>query len=70
MDSNIEEQIFSDISLFLKDKIVIKISHRLSTLKDCNKMIVLKNGRIDSIGTHDELVKTSDDYRKLFSKQL
>jgi|GEM_PF-1688633 len=70
MDSRIEEQIYFEISSFLKAKIVIKISHRLSTLKDCNKIIVIKNGRINGIGSHEELVRVSDEYRKLFSRQL
>lgn len=70
MDSRLEEQIYKEIEPFIKDKIVIKISHRLSALKDCNKLVVLKGGVIEAIGTHEKLLKTSNEYRKLFRKQL
>lgn len=70
MDSRIEQQLYKEIVPFIHEKIVIKISHRLSTIENCNKLVVLKDGIIDAIGTHEELLKTSLEYQKLFSKQI
>lgn len=43
----------------------IMIAHRLSTIRSCDKIIVLEKGQIQSIGSHDELMKTSELYQKL-----
>ena len=46
------------------------IAHRLSTVKDCDKIIVLKHGNIVETGSHDELLKMPDGYyNSLWSKQ-
>ncbi|GKX27638.1 ABC transporter ATP-binding protein [Vallitalea longa] len=70
LDSNSEDTIFEDINDYLNNKIVIKVSHRLSSLNDLNYMVVLKDGRIEAMGDHEHLMKNSEEYKRLFSKQL
>jgi ABC-type multidrug transport system fused ATPase/permease subunit len=51
-------------------KTTIIIAHRLSTIKDCDKIIVIKNGRIREMGTHSELMDKKGIYNQLYQKQL
>ena len=46
------------------------VAHRLSTLKRADRVIVLEQGRITEIGTHDELMETSEHYRNAAEIQL
>ena len=48
---------------------VILISHRLSNLRNCDQIAVLKKGHIVELGTHDDLLAKGREYRKLFDKQ-
>lgn len=54
----------------LKDKTVIIVAQRISTIMNADKIIVLNNGKIDNYGTHKELLKHSDFYRELATSQL
>lgn len=53
----------------LKDTTVILIAQRISSVKDADKIIVLDDGKIDSIGTHDELMESSEIYREINKTQ-
>ena len=53
----------------LKDTTVILIAQRISSVKDADKIIVLDEGKIDSIGTHDELMESSEIYREINKTQ-
>ncbi|MFT5196204.1 MAG: ATP-binding cassette subfamily B protein, partial [Candidatus Promineifilaceae bacterium] len=46
------------------------IAHRLSTIKRADRIIVLKDGRIDEIGTHAELIRAKGHYHNLYTKQF
>ncbi|WIV12758.1 ABC transporter ATP-binding protein [Proteiniborus sp. MB09-C3] len=50
----------------IKDKTVIIIAHRLSSIKTANQIIVLKNGKVEQIGTHDALVDTEGLYQRMW----
>ena len=50
-------------------KTVISIAHRFSTIMDAKHIILLAKGKVVAEGTHQELLKTSEDYRKLWSDQ-
>ena len=76
MDEKIEEKInealvqkaFTQIG---KNKTVIMIAHRLSTVKDADIIYVLQNGRVSESGTHNELVakeETQDNYRHMWNE--
>ncbi len=70
VDTNTEEAILKNLRSFMKDRTSIIISHRISTVKDADKIIVLSDGKIAEEGTHDELVTLSGIYADLHYKQL
>ncbi len=70
LDSNSENTIFYDIQDLLKHKTVIKVSHRLSSVQDSDYIAVLKDGKIEAIGNHDKLLDSSEEYKRLFTKQI
>ena len=58
-----ERHILSEIRKIRENKTTIIIAHRISTLETLDKIIVVNNGEIDSIGNHDELLKTCKIYQ-------
>ena len=54
----------------LKDRTVIIIAHRLSTLKDADKIMVIDEGNLVEYDTHDNLMKNKGIYHNLYCKQL
>ncbi len=70
VDTNTEEEILSNLKEFMKDRTSIIISHRISTVKDADKIYVLDKGIIAEEGTHDELVTKDGIYADLHFKQL
>lgn len=70
IDSITETKIIQNIRRMFKDKIIIIIAHRLSTIKDCDKIFLLKDGKIIAKGKHSILLKTSKDYRNLYNEQM
>jgi ATP-binding cassette subfamily B protein len=70
VDTHTEEEILNRIKEFMKSRTTIIISHRISTVKDADKIIVLSEGKIAEQGTHDELVQLGGIYAELYQKQL
>ncbi len=70
VDTNTEEEILKNLKLFMKNRTSIIISHRISTVKDSDKIIVLSGGKIAEQGTHEELVELGGIYADLHFKQL
>jgi ATP-binding cassette subfamily B protein len=70
VDTYTEEEILKGLKEVLKDRTTILISHRVSTLKNCDRIIVLKDGFIAETGTHEDLIKLEGIYADIYIKQL
>jgi len=70
LDAGNEKVIVENLSLFFKGKTVIIVAHRLSTVKNADKIVVLDGGRIVETGTHDTLIEGRGAYYNLIKNQL
>jgi ATP-binding cassette subfamily B protein len=70
VDSETEEKIALAMENVLKNRTTIIITHRLHTIRTSDKIIVLKRGEIVAEGNHNELLRSSEDYRRIFGKNL
>ncbi len=70
VDTYTEEEILKRLKMFMEGRTSILISHRISTVKDADLIIVLSNGEIVERGTHEELVELGGIYSELNEKQL
>lgn len=70
LDSENEKIIHENLQSFFKGKTVVVIAHRLSTVKNADKIVVLKRGTIVEEGTHSELVEKKGEYFSLVKNQL
>lgn len=70
LDSENEKIIYDNLNDFFKGKTVIKIAHRLSTVKNADQIIVIKKGKVVEVGHHKELVAMQGIYFNLVKNQL
>ncbi|MFV8334710.1 peptidase domain-containing ABC transporter [Flavobacterium sp. RSP29] len=70
LDANNEKIIMEKLDIFFKNKTVIVIAHRLSTVMNADQIVVLEKGKIIEIGNHQELVKLKGSYYELVRNQL
>ncbi len=70
VDTHTEEEILKNLKNFMKERTSIIISHRISTVKDADNIVVIKEGEIIEQGTHEELVSLNGYYADLHYKQL
>jgi ATP-binding cassette subfamily B protein len=70
LDASNEKIIMENLDRFFQGRTVIVVAHRLSTVKKANQIVVLANGEITEIGTHDELVEKRGAYFHLVKDQL
>jgi subfamily B ATP-binding cassette protein MsbA len=70
LDADSEEKVQNAIMHLTKNKTTLVIAHRLSTIIRANKIIVLHQGEVVDVGTHNELLKKSSVYKNLYSKQI
>ena len=69
LDSDTEDRIIKNLNNNFKDKTLLIVSHRVSCVKNADKIIVLENGRIIQDGTHNDLINNEGFYKDLYSKQ-
>ena len=70
VDTETEEQILNNIELVTKNKTTIIVSHRISSAKNADSIVVLNDGVITQKGTHDALISVEGYYKELYQKQL
>ncbi len=69
LDSRSEQYIQKALWKLMKDRTALVIAHRLSTIQRMDKIVVIDKGRVVEAGTHDELVRRSGTYAKLWTHQ-
>jgi len=70
VDTETEEAILNNLLEFCRDKTTILVSHRVSSAKNADKIIILDEGKIIQQGTHNQLVNQEGYYKELYIKQL
>jgi subfamily B ATP-binding cassette protein MsbA len=70
LDSISEAAIQEALDRFVVDRTTIVIAHRLSTIEHADRIVVMLDGKVDAVGTHHELLKTSPTYRALHAAQV
>ena len=68
LDNRVEKKIFENLQNYFKKRIVIIIAHRLSTIEDSDRIYLFSNGKIVGVGTHQELLEHSPEYRRLHNR--
>ena len=69
IDPETETKIQSAIEKLTNGRTVLMIAHRLRSIVNCDRIIVLDEGRVVGNGTHDELMKSCEVYKKLYTLQ-
>jgi len=68
LDNQTERQVVENLERsFGREKTIIVVAHRLSTIRNCDVIYVMKNGRLVASGTHDVLMRSSEDYQALYA---
>ncbi|MBK0380839.1 ABC transporter ATP-binding protein [Mucilaginibacter segetis] len=70
VDTRTEEEILNNLGNIMQGKTSIIISHRISTIKNADKILVMDNGEIVEQGTHNQLLNLKSAYFELYEKQL
>lgn len=70
LDSESEQMIQRALDFLVKERTTIMIAHRLSTVVKSDQIVVIREGEIESVGTHDELLRTSELYERLAKLQF
>ena len=70
VDTETEENIINSLNNLNYSTTTIIVSHRVSSMKNANKIIVLNNGHIEEMGTHSELMKMNGYYKETYEQQL
>ena len=69
LDSKTETKLTETIENLMEGRTTLMISHRLVTVKDCDRIIVLEEGKLLDEGTHEELLKKCDLYKQMWDEQ-
>jgi ABC-type multidrug transport system fused ATPase/permease subunit len=70
LDSESEHLVQEALERLMHGRTVLVIAHRLSTVRDADRVVVIDGGKVAEIGTHDELVARDGVYRRLVERQF
>ncbi len=70
LDAESEHLVKEALDRLMRGRTTLVIAHRLSTVRDADRVVVLDRGKIVEVGTHHELMKHEGPYRKLVERQL
>jgi len=70
VDTETEERILANLESVSKDKTTFIISHRVSSAKNADKIIILDDGEIIQQGSHNQLINENGYYKELYEQQL
>jgi ATP-binding cassette subfamily B protein len=70
VDTETEEAILNNLKVICQGKTTIIVSHRVSSAKNADKIIIIDNGKIEQEGTHNQLVNQEGYYKALYLKQI
>ena len=69
VDAKTENEIFNKVMSLIKNKTVVMVSHRFSTVRQADEIVVIKAGQIIERGSHDRLMKSNGEYANMFNLQ-
>jgi ATP-binding cassette subfamily B protein len=70
VDTETEEKILNNLKAVTKGKTTVIVSHRISSAKNADRILILEDGTIAQQGTHDQLINEKGYYQELYNKQL
>ena len=70
VDTQTENEILTNLKTIMKDKTSIIVSHRVSSVKIADKIVLIENGTVAEQGSHDELINLKGQYYELYQKQI
>lgn len=70
VDTKTDSLIQTSFQTEIPDTTKIIIAQRISSIENCDKIVVMDNGRIDGIGTHEELLKSNEIYKEVYESQM
>ncbi len=70
LDNETQSKVLQAINNLKNNYTILIIAHRLSTIMNCDKIIILDNGKINGVGTHKELLKNNILYKNLYNSEL
>ncbi|WP_181779541.1 ATP-binding cassette domain-containing protein, partial [Pseudonocardia pini] len=69
MDARAEKAVFGALRAGGRDRVTVLVTHRLANVRDADRIVVLRDGRVHELGTHDELMARAGEYAELYSLQ-
>jgi len=70
LDLKTEADLYSELSVKKYDVTRIIIAQRIASVKNADRIVVMDNGRLADVGSHSELIKTSEIYKDIYESQL